>query len=163
MLHFESRAIDHFWRRACTSMAVREDTPHWAYTFAEVRNNDPAIRVKVDALSDQAVTGEKRGTAHLLMQFEKDNVPMRKPGDYWVVLKTDGTPVCVVRLIRMEIAPFNQVNAVFAASEGEGDMTLETWRSSHQRYFQRQCERWGATWSEDLPVVCESFIRVYRP
>ena len=29
--------------------------------------------------------------------------------------------------------------------------------------FLDQCERWGVEWSEDYPVVCESFVTVYRP
>ncbi len=79
----------------------------------------------------------------------------------WIVLKCDGNPVCVVKIIGIDIMPFNQVNPVFAASEG--DLSLDFWRNGHREYFQKQCERWGVTWRESFPVVCGSFITVYRP
>jgi len=161
MLRFDTPLISSFWQSACADLGIPCDSHHCACTFAEPRN---PVRIQaIDALSELALSGQKRGTAHLEMQFREDNIPMREIGDYWIVLKCDGTPMCVVRIIAIEIVPFNQVGPEFAASEGEGDLSRRYWREAHGAYFQAQCDRWGVTWRDDLLVVCENFLTVYRP
>jgi uncharacterized protein YhfF len=163
MLGFDTPEIDEFWKDACSSLGIDENTPHCAYTFAEP-NGDPKITLEIDDIAALALAGLKRGTAHLELQFEKDDIPLREVGDYWIVLKCDGTPVCVITLIGTNILPFNQVGPVFAASEGPElglIPSLENWRNGHKEYFIEQCARWGVTFKEDLSVVCESFIKVY--
>ena len=162
MLAYDTTEIAEFWRVAGSSLGLSDDSSRCAYTFAEP-NDDPEVVAEIDALAELALAGQKRGTAHLEIQFDKDGIPMRKVGDYWIVLKCDGSPVCVVRIIGIEIVPFNQVGPVFAASEGEGDLSLDYWREGHRAYFEEQCERWGVSWRDDYPVVCESFIVVHRP
>jgi uncharacterized protein YhfF len=97
------------------------------------------------------------------LQFEQENIPMREPGDCWIVTTTDGAPLCVVRMTGVAITPFDQVAVEFAASEGEGDLSVAHWRGAHINYFKSQCERWGVDWRDDQPVVCENFERAYRP
>jgi len=162
MLGYDTAEIREFWGHASKVLGVSDDTPYCAYTFAEP-NDDADVIAEIDALSGLALAGLKRGTAHMKIQFANDNIPMRSIGDYWVVLKCDGSPVCVVKIIGIDIVPFNEVGPVFAASEGEGDMTLDFWRKGHGEYFEEQCERWGEGFRDDYPVVCESFILVYRP
>jgi uncharacterized protein YhfF len=126
----------------------------------------PQMLQIIDDIAEMAVRGLKRGTCHLAMQFEHDKVAMRNVGDYWIVVKTDGTPVCVVQIIAIEILPFNRVGPVFAASEGPEDGGLPThahWFALHEEYFREQCDRWSTAYRDDLPVVCESFITVYSP
>ena len=161
MLRFSTPEIDAFWETACSAMGISPDSPHCASTFAEPRSPDRVA--DIDALAQLANENQKRGTAHLAVQFENDGIPMRNIGDYWIVVKCDGTPICVVQIIGIHITPCDQVDPVFAASEGEGDLSLAYWRDAHIPYFQSQCERWGMAWREDLAVVCESFIVVYRP
>ena len=57
----------------------------------------------------------------------------------------------------MEVVPFNEVSAEFAAREGEGDGSLEYWRKAHWAYFSRECGRMGREPIETMPVVCSSF------
>lgn len=162
MLGYDTEEIRSFWKRACAALGINEDTPYCAYTFAEPSGN-PKVDPIIDELAEYALEGRKRGTAHLEMHFEIDNIARRNIGDYWIVLKVDGTPLCVVQIIGVAVTPFRDISPVFAASEGEGDLSLRHWRGSHLDYFVEQCERWGVEWSEDHPVVCESFIPVYKP
>jgi uncharacterized protein YhfF len=53
--------------------------------------------------------------------------------------------------------PFKQVSAEFAAREGEGDGSLQSWRESHWDFFSRECRRLGRAPNEAMPVVCTSF------
>jgi len=150
--------IERYWRRACETMGVDPSTPHVAYTFADPDFSGAEL---VAELNELARAGKKRGTAHLVMDFELNGIPRRKIGDYWVVLDPVGEPVCVVRIANVEVKPFKEVGEEFAASEGEGDLSLEYWRQAHRSYFERQLAAWGREWRDDLPVVCESFEPVY--
>ncbi len=107
------------------------------------------------------LAGQKRGTAHLTSDFETNEIASRQAGDYWIVLNASGDPVCLVRLTRVDVQPFNQVGLEFAASEGEGDLSLEYWRQAHRDYFDKFCAKFGLDWQEDSPVVCESFELIH--
>ena len=167
MIIHDSPEIAAFWKDACTTLNIDEKSRHYALPFAEHdKTTDEARHELIDGIGALAVQSRKRGTCHQAMQFEMDNVPMRRVGDHWIVVKTDGTPVCVVRIIGINIVPFNQVGPEFAASEGPERGLIpshENWSYGHRRYFMKQCENWGVPWHEDNPVVCESFITVYSP
>lgn len=51
----------------------------------------------------------------------------------------------------------------FAALEGEGDGSLESWRRGHRAYFGRECTRLRKQPSASMRVVCERFEVIYRP
>lgn len=53
--------------------------------------------------------------------------------------------------------PYNEVTAEYAAIEGEGDGSLEYWRSAHWAFFSRECKRIGREPVETMPVVCSVF------
>lgn len=162
MLRYDSPEIDQFWAEARLHLGIGENEPFHAGPFAEP-NGEAEIDEIINGIADLAWLGMKRGTAHLDLQFEKDNVPRRSVDSYWVVTKVDKTPVCIVRMTGIELVPFRDVGSIFAASEGEGDLSLAFWRDGHESYFQEQCERWGVVWSDELPVACESFVPVYCP
>jgi uncharacterized protein YhfF len=166
MIIHESPEIDAFWKDACTALGISEQSRRYALPFAECDERDGERVKSLNAIADLAVKSLKRGTCHQAIQFEMDDVPMRSVGDYWIVVKVDGTPICVVKIIAINIVPFNQVGPEFAASEGPERGLIpshENWSYGHRRYFMKQCERWGVPWREDNPVVCESFITVYSP
>ena len=167
MMLCESPEIEAFWKKACEAIGISEDSRHYALPFGEFdENTSNEALASTDSIGAMAVNSMKRGTCYQPMQFEKNNVPMLQVGDYRVVVKTDGTPVCVVRVIRINIVPFNQVGPDFAASEGPEDGLIpshENWSNGHRGYFVKQSASWGLTWRDDNPVVCESFITVFSP
>jgi uncharacterized protein YhfF len=149
----ESPEINAFWKNACTALDIDEESRHYVLPYS-------------DGLAEMAAKSLKRGTCHQQIQFEMDDVPMRRVGDYSIIVKSDGTPVCVVKVISIHIVPFNQVGPEFAASEGPERGLIpshENWIHGHKGYFIKQCESWGVPWREDNPVVCESWITVYSP
>ena len=161
MLIFDTPETDAFWRRACEATGIDPATPHHAGTFAEPATDERATFI--DELAGMARDGKKRGTAHMRLHFEHEKIRMRQPGDCWIVTTVAGEPLCVVRITNVDIKPFDQVGEVFAASEGEGDLSVEYWRGAHLDYFRRQCRQWDHEWRDDEPVVCESFDLVHRP
>ena len=60
-------------------------------------------------------------------------------------------------MVNVEVRQFKDVDTAFAAREGEGDGGLEFWKNCHEEYFKLQLADWGRKWSDDLPVVLESF------
>lgn len=161
MLRFDNDETQAFWRDACAATGIDPATTHHAGTIAEPSTPDRAAFI--DVLSGMARDGDKRGTAHMRLQFEQEDILLREAGDCWIVTTTDGEPLCVVRITGVAITPFDQVGEIFAASEGEGDLSVAHWRGAHIDYFKRQCRRWDREWRDDRPVVCESFELVYRP
>ena len=101
--------------------------------------------------------GTKRATAGSVWSLEAEGRSPPSPGDYSIVTTWAGRPLCIIQTLSIEIIPFKSVGADFDATEGEGDGSLEFWRSAHIAYFSRECSRLGRTFSEDMPVVCERF------
>jgi uncharacterized protein YhfF len=112
-------------------------------------------------LAELVLRGDKRATAGLVWVFEANGRPIPKPGDLSVVTRWDGQPVCVIETTGVEIHPYDEVDAAFAAAEGEGDRSLRFWREAHWRFFSRECQRIGRTPDLRMPVVCERFEVVY--
>jgi uncharacterized protein YhfF len=127
----------------------------------------PAGRIRIvgfgdsDALSAELIAlmlrGTKRGTCSLLWSWEFEGEALPQAGDIGIVLDYFDHPVMIQRTTRVEIVPFNEVSAEFAASEGEGDLSLAYWRKAHWAFFLRECAQIGRTIDETMPLVCETF------
>lgn len=114
-------------------------------------------------LAALVLAGTKRATAGALWSYEAEGKRPPRPGDLSVVTDWAGTPLCVIETRSVDVRPFNQVTAAFAATEGEGDASLAWWRTAHEAYFSRECEAAGRRFSEEMLVVCECFEVVYPP
>lgn len=145
-----------FWQRfAATRGGVDPARFHEAFAFGD---SEPLAR----ELATLVLDGAKRATAGSVWSFEHRGLRLPAPGDLSIVTTWAGEPLCVIETIEAVVRPFDEVTADFAAAEGEGDGSLASWREGHRRYFTRECERSGRTFSEDMPVLCERFEVVYR-
>jgi uncharacterized protein YhfF len=131
----------------------------------------PAGKAHVDEYGDSAemsahllsliVAGRKRGGACLLWTYEFDKDSLPQVGEIGIIIDHFQQPKIITRTVAVEIFPFREVPAEFAAREGEGEGaeagTLEYWRREHWRYFTRECARINREASQTMPVVCESF------
>lgn len=106
--------------------------------------------------------GIKRATAESAWAFEARGVRAPQPGDLSIVTDAAGRPLCIIETESVDVLPFREVGADFAAAEGEGDGSLQYWRQAHAVYFTRTCARIGREFTEDMPVVCERFRIVHR-
>ncbi|HEX9117058.1 MAG TPA: ASCH domain-containing protein [Anaerolineae bacterium] len=116
-----------------------------------------------DELGQLARTGAKTATAGLLWEYETNEEELPRPGDLSIITDWDGAPLCIIRTTRVDVRPFNEVDADHAAHEGEGDRSLASWREVHWRVFAETCATLGRAPAEDMPVVCERFQAVYPP
>lgn len=109
------------------------------------------------------VAGKKRATASALWTYELERQPLPEVGDYSIVTDWAGEALCVIRTTSLETVRFNEVSAEFAATEGEGDGSLEWWRSAHLEFYSRELASWGREPEPDMPIICEIFECVFTP
>ena len=114
-----------------------------------------------NALGNLVLQGPKRATAGLLWTNEIKNRPIPKIGDLSVVTNWQQEPLCIIETTQVEIVPYEEVDADFAAVEGEGDGSLRYWREVHWLYFSRECQRLGKEPNLRMPIICERFKVVY--
>ncbi|MGS0786161.1 ASCH domain-containing protein [Klebsiella aerogenes] len=73
-------------------------------------------------------------------------------GSYNIILDGQNVPVCVIRLVSLQLVRFCDINEEFARKESEGDLSLEYWKKEHQRFFIRE-----GHFSEDMELIAEEF------
>jgi uncharacterized protein YhfF len=114
-------------------------------------------------LAELVLSGVKRATAGLVWGFEVEGKAPPQPGDLSIVTDWSGKAVCVIETVSTEVVPFEDVTAEFAATEGEGDNSLEYWRKEHWAFFSRECSQISREPTARMPVLCERFRVVYSP
>ena len=157
MIGKKTEAVKKFWERCRQEHAIATDSFH-ACTLGDPDALDTSVP-SLD-LSDQPrliSERKKRGTAHLVLDFETNHIPRRAVGDYWVILDYDNSPLFLVQVTEVKEVPFNKVSESWAAVEGEGDSSLLWWQDAHREYYTRQCANWGIEWREDYLTVCETW------
>jgi uncharacterized protein YhfF len=127
----------------------------------------PAGNVRVDYYGDSPElsrqllalirSGQKRAGTGLLWWHEHEGEPFAQAGDIEIVLTHDHQPSIVTRVTRVEVLPYREVGAEYAAIEGEGDGSLDFWRKAHWHYFSRVCASIGEVPTEEMLVVCSVF------
>jgi uncharacterized protein YhfF len=108
-------------------------------------------------LAHLVVCGQKRATAGWKRAAEREGTTVPHAGLVSIVTDGFGAPRCAIVTDEVNEVPFRQVDAAFAAREGEGDHTLGDWREGHLAYFRREAERLGLSFDEDEIVMLESF------
>jgi uncharacterized protein YhfF len=117
-----------FWDRFVRATGL--DGPHDAWGFG-----DDSMPEMMTELALLVRDGPKRATTGVLAEYEDEGESIDEVGRFVVILGGDHEPVCVIRNTSVEVRRFGDVDEEFALTEGEGDGTLDYWRSSHQEYF----------------------------
>lgn len=114
-----------------------------------------------DEILTRILSGEKCANTGLHNLFAAQMNLMPRVGDYTVLLDSKMQPRCITRTTRVEIVPFEDITAEYAAVEGDGNKSLAYWRESHRRSFTDACNEIGITFDEDMRCVCEYFEVIY--
>lgn len=142
--------IEEFWAAFVDATGI--DGPYEAWAFG-----DPSIPDLATELGLLVRDGPKRATADLASNYGDGKEPTPEPGDLSLILDGDGAPICVIRTTQVEHRRFGDVDESFAWDEGEGDRTLEGWKSIHRRYFADV----GADVDDDTLIMLERFELLY--
>ena len=127
----------------------------------------PTGPVRLDSYGDSASLseellalirrGRKRAGTSLLWAMEADNESLPHPGDIEVVFDHRNEPALITGIVQVNVVPYSEVTAEYAAIEEEGDGSLQYWRRAHSAFFTRECRRIGREPAESTPVVCSVF------
>ena len=148
---------DRYWTQYIKSLSDDVDPPD-GYVDAFPFGFCPA---DADEIATLVLNGTKTATGSILWSYEYDKEPVPRKDDYCVILDGQGAPVCIIQTIDVAIIPFEKVSESYAWEGGEGDRTLETWRSIYWRFISAECERIGREPSRKAPLVMERFKVVY--
>ena len=93
--------------------------------------------------------GNKRATAGLLHDYDREGEPVEHVGELLAMTDNDGRHVGTLRVTRVDIARFADVPDGFALAEAEGDLCAADFRASHLDYWTRV----GETITDDTLCV----------
>lgn len=110
-----------------------------------------------DLCAALVVSGQKRASAPSVAELKLAGDSIPQVGDYAIVTGWAGNAVAVIRTVSAEITRFGEVDEEFARAEGEGDLTLEWWRTAHQAYYESVLAGSQHIVNADLEIVCERF------
>lgn len=130
-----------------TGFGISATVPPPAWSFGD----NPVL---ADELLGAVLSGGKTATSSSHWEYGAD-VPLPQVGELSIILDGAGHPRALIRTTSVDVVPFDQVSADFAAAEGEDDGSLEAWQTGHRDYFTRVLV--GHEFREDMPVVCERF------
>ena len=145
-----SEAAERFWARFCEDSALDPATPYQVWHFGNT--SEMALE-----LADLVLSGKKTATAASVAMNELRPEDAPVPDGYSVITDFEGTPLCVIKTAEIRNVPFDEVDAAFAADEGEGDLSLEHWRRVHWDYFTTEARERGFAFDERSMVCCERF------
>lgn len=147
--------IEMYWEAFLAAHPEYRGKPYIAESFGD----NPAL---ADELGSLVLSGVKSATCSAVWNYEAEGEPLPQVGTLWLVLDGRNEPMCVVETIEVTIRKYNEVDADFAHAEGEDDLSLESWRAGHKRFFTRTLAAIGKEFSEDMPLVCERFHVIYK-
>ncbi|CAL9635864.1 ASCH domain-containing protein [Streptomyces sp. enrichment culture] len=108
------------------------------------------MRGRLNAL---VLAGTKTATTGLLEDYVEDTEGLEFIGERLALLGDEGQSVGVIEVTGVQVTTFGEVTWEHARAEGEGDTSLEEWRTGHRRFWSRE----GALIQDDTAVVCVAF------
>lgn len=109
-----------------------------------------------DELARLVLSGRKTATSSALWDYEAEDVPLPEVGALDILLDGADRPRALLRTEEVSIVAFDQVSAEHARLEGEGDLSLQHWRTEHRRFFTEHSAP-DRHFAPDMPVVLERF------
>jgi uncharacterized protein YhfF len=150
--------VEKYWNTFLKTLPA--DSPYHGKTYtAEWFGDNPEL---ADELGQLVLSGIKTGTCSAVWEWEAEGNPIPEVGFVSITLNGQGEPICMLETTEITLRRYNEVDEEFARSEGEGDLTLRYWREAHKNFFSRTLPKVGREFSEDMPLVCETFRVIYK-
>lgn len=116
---------------------------------------------QADELARLVNQGKKTATASAYDLYLLEGEPLPQVGSYDVILDSKDQAVCIIEITSVYLVPFGDVSSEHARKEGEGDLSLSSWRKIHRQFFSPYFKEKGLEFSETSLIVCEEFRKVY--
>lgn len=115
-----------------------------------------AMRQRLNALT---LSGVKRATAGLLtVDYLEEGEELETPGEQLALVDDDGNQVATLRVMAVDVVPFDLVSHDFARSEGEGFVDHEDWAYAHRQFWASA----GVEITGSTSVVCVRYTVVEK-
>jgi uncharacterized protein YhfF len=157
MEHQPSPSAEAFFQRFLASLAP--DSEYRQYRWIAEAWGEGAM---ADELGNLIASGKKTASCTTWWEYVAEGCQVPALDLLTVVLDARGESLCVIETYRIEVKPFNEVEAEFAAAEGEGDLSYEYWRDAHWHYFTHSLKAIGKEPAEDMRLVCERYRVLYK-
>ena len=139
-----------------------------SFLAPEDRPQDPFIQANIagshtitDKLLQLYLEGKKTAGSSIVEDFVSAGDPLPKVGNYWILLDSKDEPRCILKTQRIALNKFYEVPLEIAVAEGEGDLSLDYWRKTHDKFFSPHLASWGVAKLEDATVITEYFEMVW--
>ncbi|MEU3948341.1 ASCH domain-containing protein [Streptomyces sp. NPDC029526] len=106
-----------------------------------------------DRLNSLVLEGRKTATTGLMAEYAEEAEGLEYTGERLALLSNDGRAVATLEVTSVTRCSFADVPWEHARAEGEGDTSLEDWRTVHRRFWDDE----GTPVEDDTPVVCIAF------
>lgn len=147
--------VEKFWFEYLEKNNLPKTTP---YSGEFILGEDEVSCLQLSAL---ILGGKKTGSFTALDSFIIDNEPLPKAGSNYVVADWNEVPLCIIQTTKVTILPYNQITWEMAEKEGEED-SFDSWKESHNEFFEYDAEIMGYEFKPDMPVVFEEFKVIYK-
>ncbi|MES1041355.1 MULTISPECIES: ASCH domain-containing protein [Peribacillus] len=114
-----------------------------------------------DYLAQLVMDGRKTATCSGYVFYVEENEPLPSVGDYSIILSSEEDPLAIIKTVKVEVLPMNEVSEEFAIAEGEGDRTYTYWWNTHEKFFKEALDKIGRTFKVDMLLVCEHFELIH--
>ena len=139
-----AEASQEMWAEYLASAGIATDQE--PFHVAESFGDNPAL---ADELLHEMLHGTKSATSSLASDYAFYNERVPQVGDHCIVCDGKGQPRMIFRVLSVERSSFFDVDADFAAAEGEGDQSLEHWRREHDKFWRRTQKSIGIDWTPE--------------
>jgi uncharacterized protein YhfF len=95
-----------------------------------------------DQLVAAILSGAKTATSSLVVEYEREGIPLPVVGRRAVVVDSGDRPVAVIQITEVRTLRVGDVDIADARDEGEGYLTIAEWRAAHERF-------WGSSQMRD--------------
>ena len=116
-----------------------------------------------DELAELTLQGVKTATTSGYELYEIEDEAIPQENELSIILDGNSKAVCIIKITKVYVTPFNKVSKDHAFKEGEGDRTLDYWRKVHIDFFSKEYANNNRVFDEEALVVCEEFEVVYKP
>lgn len=101
--------------------------------------------------------GKKTAGSSAVEDYDLTGDPLPQVGNFWIVLDGQKSPAILLKTVRTEVHLFNDVPLSVAIAEGEADLSLESWREIHSRFFGPFLKNWAVADVSELHILTEHF------
>ncbi|MCY6372652.1 ASCH domain-containing protein [Clostridium ganghwense] len=154
----EHKSVQKMWKNYLTSIGENDGNTNKNYTSWYFCDNEKSA----NDLAKLVREGIKRGTTSLYYWYELENEELPTEDNYSIITDWNGIAQCIIRIKKVDVLPFKDVNEEFAEIEGEGDKSLKYWQKAHIDFFTTELKEQEMEFSQEMLVVCEEFEVVYK-